>query len=77
MSNQTFSLELHCRIYDDDNGHYLTVRPDADGLECVQLCTDDSEKEYWGDLRLVMPPAMARKLAEALIKVVDSLKDPA
>lgn len=65
---QQYQIEVHRRVYDNENGHYLTVRPSIDCPEgFVTLMTDASEHQYWGELRMEIPAAMARKLGEALI----------
>lgn len=67
MSNNKFTLEVHRRVYDDENGQYITVRPDTDVPDFILLMTDDDQKGYWGDVRLTLPAKMARLLGEALI----------
>jgi hypothetical protein len=69
-----YSLELHTRVYDDDEGHYLRVGEDAEGLDCVRLCTEGASKGYFGKLELTVPPDLALKLAEALTQVANHIK---
>jgi hypothetical protein len=68
----TYSIETHRRVYDDDNGNFLTIRPSPDfpdGNVC--LMTEGEEKEYFGEIRLDLPVEMMRKIAEALIAACD------
>lgn len=63
-----YQVEVHRRVYDNETGHYLTVRP---AIDCpdgfVTLMTDESEHQHWGELRMEIPAAMARALGQALI----------
>ena len=61
------SIEIIRRVYDEDEGRFITVGPDPDGLDAVQISVEESEKDYWGEVCLTLSPALARKLAEALI----------
>lgn len=70
-----YSIEIHRRVYDDDNGHYLTVRPSYDFPGNVLLITDDSEKDYFGEVRLDLPAPLMRKLAMALIAAADEVAE--
>jgi hypothetical protein len=63
----SYTTEVFRRVYDEDNGQYLTVRPSPDLPGCVCLMTDDSEAEYFGAIRLDLPADMMRKIGEALI----------
>lgn len=63
-----YQIEVHRRVYDNDNGHYLTVRPSPDFPDGnVEFSVEKSEEEWFGPMRLDMPAEMARKLGEALI----------
>lgn len=70
-----YTVEVHRRVYDDTNGHYLTVRPSPDFSDTnVLLCTDSGQAEYFGEVRLDLPSALMRKLGEALIAAAGELE---
>ena len=69
-----YSLEMHMRVYDDAEGVYIRVGPDADGLDLVEVQTDGKSAEYFGPLRLVVHPDMALRLGEALVRVANDIK---
>lgn len=63
-----YETEIHRRVYDNDAGQYLTVRPSPDFPgENVVLMSDPSEEDYWGKLRLDIPADMAIEVGKALI----------
>jgi len=33
----SYSIEKHYRVYDDSDGSYISVSPDADGLSLVEI----------------------------------------
>jgi hypothetical protein len=68
-----YSLENFCRVYDDTHGCYYEIRPDTDGLDCVEVTYHDGGPK--GDVLrcFTVPPEMARLLAEAIAKVAGSL----
>ena len=69
-----FSLEVHRKVFDDDKGRYLTVRPSADFPDgSVMIFAEGTETEYFGEVRLDMPAEFMRKLGEALIATADEL----
>lgn len=71
------STEVVRKVYDDDEGFHISVGPDSDGLDLVQISTDGEEnKKFFGDLRLCLFPAMARELGHALIDTADELDKP-
>lgn len=73
--DNTYTIEVHRRVYDDENGHYLTIRPSPDFSDTnVLLQADESEKDYFGPVRLDLPAALMRKLGEALISAATDLE---
>lgn len=73
--NASYTVEVHRRVYDDDSGHYLTVRPSADFPETnVILISEHTEEDHWGNLRLDLPACMMRKIGEALIAASDEVE---
>jgi hypothetical protein len=78
MADTKTTLEIHYEVWEDKQGVKLNIGPDSDGFSCVQLCTKDAKsEEYWGKLRVVFPPAIARNVAKALLKCADDLEPEA
>jgi hypothetical protein len=67
-----YSLESFYRVYDDSCGAFYEIRPDSDGLDCVEVTYHDGGG---GKVErcITVPPDMARLLAEAIVKVAGSL----
>ena len=64
----TYTTEVHRRIYIDDEGVYINVGPDTDGLGCVEISTKDKKSiEYFGEVRLTFDKQFAKMLGQALI----------
>lgn len=42
---ERYSVETFMRIYEDDHGWFYEIRPDADGLGCVEVRYSDGEAE--------------------------------
>lgn len=68
--SEKFTLETHMRIYNDNTGDYLEVRPDTDGLDLIEINGFVSGEKTGG---LTMHPAEALLVAEALVKLASSL----
>lgn len=72
MSEEKVSTEVVRRVFDDNEGVFIEVGPDCDGLGCVEVRTTNKEcQDYFGEAKLTMSPAIARLLGEALIKAAD------
>ena len=72
MSDETkFSTEVVRRVFDDAHGVFIEVGPDSDGLSLVEIRTSGKSAEFFGELRLVLQPEMARLLADALEAAAD------
>ena len=68
MNSPLYQLECQYKIHDNENGECITVGPDADGLNCVEIID--------GDTRILLPPEMALFVADAITRCVeDMLKD--
>lgn len=72
--DDNYQIEIFRRIYDNVNGHYLTVRPSADLPENVMIIADTSEEEWFGKIRLDLPAAFMRRLGQALIDASNELE---
>lgn len=70
-----YQTEVHRRIYDNENGHHLTVRPSADFPDGnIMIFTDKDEEDWFGPIRLDMPAAFMRRLGQALIDAAKELE---
>lgn len=70
-----YSLEHHRRVYDDENGCHLTIRPSADFPDTnVLLMTEESEEEFLGKIHLDLPAPMMRLLGQALIDTANEVE---
>lgn len=63
-----YTLEVHRKVYDDASGWCITVKPDADALDLIEM---DGGDEYG---RIVFPPQMALMLADALIQTAAEIE---
>lgn len=57
-----FETNVIRNIYDNENGHHMTVRPDVDGLGLVEI---NGREEFGG--RIAIQPEMAKELARAIL----------
>lgn len=64
---ERYSVETFMRIYEDDHGWFYEIRPDADGLGCVEVRYSDGV----GNSKSLFscPPKAAHLLANAIHKV--------
>lgn len=68
------SLEVFRRVYDDEDGVSLQIGPSPDNPNWIELRAVDVEsRKYYGDIRLAMPPQMARLIGEALIATTNEI----
>jgi len=67
MSEPTYTLEHHMRVYDDKHGWFVTVRPDRDGGECCEIAWNDGTDAVKDERTITMPWTMARLVAQAII----------
>lgn len=70
----TYTIEIHRRVYDNDNGQHLTVRPSADFPGNVMLFADKEEEEWFGPLRVDLPADFMHQLGKALIDAANEAK---
>ena len=62
-----FSVETIYRIHDGENGVFLCVGPDRESGTWVEIYTvGEKNDDYFGEIRLVLSPEMARKVAQVL-----------
>ena len=62
-----YETEVVRRIYDNDEGHAISVGPSADFPGNVMLYVEKDHIEHFGDVRLDLPAEMMRQIGEALI----------
>ena len=60
----SYSIEHHVRIYNDRDGDYISISPDADGLDLVEIRSCDGANKI--QARLTMDIPLAIKLRNAL-----------
>lgn len=66
-----FSIENIARIYNDDSGTYLEVRPDADALGMLEIqYVDPQRPKDHKEARLTMSRVEAKMLIEAIENVL-------
>ena len=69
MSDNKYTIENHVRIYDDKNGDFIQVKPDADGLGLVEISRScDGKMEN----NICVSPEEALLLAKAIIQCVET-----
>jgi len=67
-----YSLETFQRIYNDQNGEYIQIGPDADALGLVQIRSYRRNGELEG--HMTFTPEQATLLAQALANVTSELE---
>ena len=67
--DDTFSLETVYNAWNDRNGRKVSVGPDSDALDLVEII-DHGEKDDQ-PIRITMEPTLARLVAQALMKAAD------
>lgn len=63
-----FTTDVIRKIFDNNSGTAFTIRPDADGLDLVQLEAEDPS-HY-----MIFRPEEARKIAAALVACADEME---
>lgn len=74
--SKTFTTEITRNIYDDSTGAYLQVSGDADSLGgLVRIFTPNTlSVQHFGSCNIVVEPAMAKLLAEAILDRVADIE---
>ena len=69
-------MDTYYKCGGEDDDAELTVGPDPHGFGCVRLfAATEQDKANWDDLDLLMPPALARKIGEALLLAADEVEN--
>lgn len=64
------------RVYDDDSGACIEVRPHTEDFSYIQMWTPDKEgKDYWGDFELSLLPEQATVMATAIELIQQGLEN--
>ncbi|MBJ6120896.1 hypothetical protein [Sphingomonas mollis] len=71
----TYTMEHHMRVYDDKHGWYVTIRPDRDGAGAYEIAWNDGDDQVKDGRTVVMPWAMARLMASAILNTSPPLPD--
>ena len=67
MSGENISVETIRRIYDNDDGVYIEIGPNADFGEVIEIrVTEEKSVEFYGAVRLNLTKSQARALAGCL-----------
>lgn len=69
-----YGIEIVRHVYDTDSGTCVEVGPDAEGGSHVEIRTLGKNADYWGEIRLTLPPEMAMELGRALIAAANDFK---
>lgn len=69
------SIEVLRRVYDDNEGVFIEVSPDADNPDWLRIGPEGQKsKEYYGDFSLSITKQQARLLGLALIAACDEIQ---
>jgi len=63
-----YTMEIERRLFDNDNGAFVSVGMSADFPGNVRLYTTKENAEMFGDIRLDLPWKMMKLIGEALIQ---------
>ena len=67
MKLAEFTVEMHYRVYNENSGDFVTIRPDCDGLGLLEV---DGGQDYG---RIVIPLGMADMLAGCIIDIAKDM----
>ena len=68
MAKKSYEVEIMRKVFENDCGHSITVRPSPDFPENVLIYTDSEEDiDYFGKVRLDLPWQMIEMLGQSLI----------
>ena len=69
MDIKPYTIEVERKVFDNENGTHIKVRPSRNGLGLVEI---DGGDEYG---RIVVPPAHALLLADAIAVAAKEMLD--
>ncbi len=67
----TYTIEHEIKVFDDENGGFVSVGPDRDGLGLVELRQNDDGKEV---VRISMTLEHAQAFGKALTEYLGMVK---
>lgn len=71
-----YSIEKRYEVWDDDEGIFLRIGPDSDGLGMIEVkCGNKASDEFYGKIDFRVEAQHARLLAQALIAAADDLEN--
>ncbi len=72
----SYTVETHLRIYDDSDGSFLSISPDADALGLIEIrsCLKSGEIEAKGNARVVMNLEQAILFHKSLGVYIEAMK---
>lgn len=72
----TLTVEHHIRIYNDQEGYYVTVRPDRDGLNLCEIAYNDGDQAVKDERSIMIPWNMAKLMAEGILGIQPAKEHP-
>jgi hypothetical protein len=73
--NKKFSIETTTRVYNDDDGSYVSIGPDTDGLDLCRIAYSDDGKTVAKEITMPWAQAMliAGMIKERADEVIEAL----
>lgn len=70
------TTEVIRRVYDNDNGVFIEIGPDLDGLGCVELRTVGKEStDYYGKFNIIFcSKEQLKMLSKAINQAADEME---
>lgn len=65
---ENLSTEYQARIYDNNHGYFVEVKPDSDGLNLCEIRYDEGNKEA-RDSSIIISWDMAEAMAKAILEL--------
>lgn len=69
------TVEPSFRVYNDEDGDYYEVRPDADGLGCVEVVYNAGGPNDKDQAPGPMSPEMAVAVSDCIVKIAKFRQD--
>lgn len=66
IDTMTYTREVHHYIYNDTTGDKVTIGPDSDGLDMIELINHSNEKDSNAKIRVVLPKEVWKLIQDAL-----------
>lgn len=76
MGKESYTVITSYEIFDDNQGVSLKISPDSDGFDIVEITTPNAPSvDVLGKADLRISSAMARRIAEVLMKAADDIQN--